>query len=215
MPDTSPQPLTRRLLLAAILTLPAGQVFAAPGKVVTIFGDSITAGYGLPAADALPAQLQIALAKIGAPALVRGAGVSGDTTAGGAARVDYSVQADTRVCIVALGGNDLLRGLDPAMTRANLDRILKRLKQRRIRTILAGIAAPRELGAGYARDFNAIFPALARANGVPLYPDLLHGVGRDPALNQKDGIHPNARGVRIIADNLAPLVARALKLRTA
>ena len=213
MADTSPPTLTRRLLLAAGLALPAGQALAARQKVVTVLGDSITAGYGLPARDALPVQLQAALTRLGAGAVVRGAGVSGDTTAGGAARVDFSVQPDTSLCVVALGGNDLLRGLDTAQTRANLDRILRRLKQRKIPVVLAGIEAPPELGVNYARDFNAIFPALARTHGLALYPNLLKGVARNLALNQRDGIHPTAAGVLIIARGLAPVVARALKAR--
>ena len=201
---------TRRAFLAAPLVLAAAPALAAPAKVVTILGDSITAGYGLPAAQAFPAQLQRALAKLGVTALVRAAGVSGDTTAGGLARVDFSVRKDTSLTIVALGANDLLQGQDPKRTRANLDGIIKKLKARRIGILLAGIAAPVEIGGGYARDFNAIFPGLARANAVPLYPNLLDGVARQPGLNQPDGIHPNARGAQIIATRLAPAVAKAL-----
>ena len=201
---------TRRALFAWPLIAAAGPALAAPPKVVTVLGDSITAGYGLPAAQAFPAQLQLALAKLGVTALVRAAGVSGDTTAGGLARVDFSVRKDTRLTVVALGANDLLQGQDPKRTRANLDGIIKKLKARRIGVLLAGIAAPVEIGGGYARDFNAIFPGLARANGVPLYPNLLDGVARTPALNQPDGIHPNARGAQIIAARLAPAVAKAL-----
>jgi acyl-CoA thioesterase-1 len=188
----------------------AGLAGPAP-PVVTLLGDSITAGYGLPAAAALPARLGAALAKLGVAATVRGAGVSGDTSADGLARVDFSVQADTRVCVVALGGNDLLQGLDPKTTRANLERIVRRLKARRIAVVLAGLKAPRAIGASYAGDFDAVFAAVARAEGVALYPDLLAGVGRAPGLNQADGIHPNAAGVAIIAAGLAPLVARSLK----
>ena len=210
MPTPSP---TRRVFLSASLALVATPGRAARVKVVTILGDSITAGYGLPARDALPAQLQQALARLGAPSVVRGAGVSGDTTAGGLARVDFSVRADTDVAIVALGGNDLLQGLDVRTTRANLGGILRRLKARRIRVILAGLTAPQEIGGGYARDFNAIFPSLARAHGAALYPNLLDGVARRAALNQADGIHPNAQGVRIIANRLAPVVAKVLAAR--
>src|SRR5665213_275984 len=123
---------SRRLLLAAALACTAWPAQAARRRVVTILGDSITAGYGLSAAAALPARLQAALAGTGAPARVRGAGVSGDTTAGGLARLDFSVQGDTDVCVVALGGNDLLQGLDPQVTQANLSRIVRRLKARRI-----------------------------------------------------------------------------------
>ena len=205
---------SRRALLAWPLILAAGPSFAAPRtKVVTVLGDSITAGYGLQARAALPYQLQLALAKLGAPAQVRAAGVSGDTTAGGLARVDFSVRKDTDLVVVALGANDLLQGQDPKRTRANLDGIVRKLKARRIAVVLTGILAPVEVGGGYARDFNAVFPAVARAHGVPLYANLLDGVARRPALNQPDGIHPNARGAAIIAQKLAPVVAKALAAR--
>jgi acyl-CoA thioesterase-1 len=191
----------------------AAPALAARAKVVTVLGDSITAGYGLPGQAALPNQLHLALQRLGAPNIVRAAGVSGDTSAGGLARVDFSVQKDTDVAVVALGANDLLQGLDPSRTRANLDGIIRRLKARRIAVVLAGIEAPVQVGGGYARDFNAIFPALAKAHGVPLYPNLIAGVARNPALNQPDGIHPNARGAAIIAQRLAPVVAKALAAR--
>ncbi|HEY0648907.1 MAG TPA: arylesterase [Phenylobacterium sp.] len=186
---------------------------AARTKVITVLGDSITAGYGLPARAALPYQLQVALTRLGAPAQVRAAGVSGDTTAGGLARVDFSVRKDTDLVIVALGANDLLQGQDPRRTRANLDGIVKKLKARKIGVVLTGVMAPVEVGGGYARDFNAVFPAVARAHGVPLYANLLDGVARQPSLNQPDGIHPNARGAAIIAARLAPVVAKALATR--
>ncbi len=207
----APRP-TRRTLLALPLVLAAGPALAqaARPRVITMLGDSITAGYGLPAASALPNQLRLQLQKLGVPAQVRAAGVSGDTTAGGLARVDFSVRKDTDLVIVALGANDLMQGQDPKRTRANLDGIIRRLKARKVGVVLAGIAAPVEIGGGYARDFNAIWPALARAHGVPLYPNLIDGVARVPALNQPDGIHPNARGAAIIAARLAPVVARAL-----
>ncbi len=206
--------LDRRTLLALAFGAGAAPAFAAPARlpVVTILGDSITAGLGLPAASALPARLQAALAKVGRPALVRGAGVSGDTSAAGLARLDFSVQGDTAVCLVALGGNDLLQGLNPKSTQANLDKIVKRLKARRIGVVLAGLSAPAAIGKGYARDFNALYPAVARANGVPLV-SLLGGVSGDPRLVQRDGIHPNAVGVQLMADRLAPVIARALKSR--
>lgn len=209
-----PPRLTRRALFAGPLILVAGPALTqARGKVVTILGDSITAGYGLPRGSAFPAQLQAQLAKLGAPAQVRAAGVSGDTSAGGLARVDFSVRKDTDLVVVALGANDLLQGQDPRRTRANLDGIIRKLKARRIAVVLAGIAAPVEIGGGYARDYNAIFPALARTHGVTLYPNLLDGVARVPALNQPDGIHPNARGAAIIARRLAPTIAKALVAR--
>lgn len=207
-------PSRRALLIgAAALTLAGRPTAAARTRIVTILGDSITAGYGLPAAAALPARLEAALSRIGAPALVRGAGVSGDTTAGGLARLDFSVQGDSDVCVVALGGNDLLQGLRPSITRANLTAIVARLQRRGIGVVLTGIVAPAAIGAAYAGEFNAVFKAVARARRVALYPDLLAGVEARPALNQRDGIHPNASGVNIIAARLAPVVATALKAR--
>ena len=213
---TFPPPYhSRRALLGGMAALPFSGPARAAGKpaVITMLGDSITAGYGLRAADALPAQLQLALARIGVSATVRGAGVSGDTSAGGLGRVDFSVQPDTALCIVALGGNDLLQGLEPKATRANLEGVVGRLKARRIEVLLCGLNAPYRLNAGFARDFNAVFPAVARAEGVPLYPDLLAGVELRRELNQGDGIHPNPRGVKIIAARMAPVVARALRGR--
>jgi acyl-CoA thioesterase-1 len=213
MADTSPLALSRRVLIAAGLTMLPIQALAARGKVVTILGDSITAGYGLPAQAALPAQLHQALLALGVDNIVRGAGVSGDTTADGAARVDFSIQPGTAVVVVALGGNDLLQGIDVKVTRANLERILKRLLERHVTVVLAGLKAPPQIGRGYARDFDAIFPSLAKTYGALLYPNLLSGVAGVPALNQADGIHPNPRGVRIIVKGLAPVVARAIRAR--
>jgi acyl-CoA thioesterase I len=213
MADTRPPSISRRTLIAAgLLALPA-RALAARGHVVTILGDSITAGLGLPANFALPVQLHLALEKLGVHNVVRGAGVSGDTSGDGAARMDFSVQPDTQVVVVALGGNDLLQGVDTKTTKANLDKILTRLKARHMGVVLAGLHAPDEIGAGYARDFNAVFPSLAKAHRVALYPDLLAGVSRNGALNQGDAIHPNAQGAEIIATGLAPLVARELKNR--
>ena len=206
---------TRRSLLAGGLVLAAAPALAAPAKprIVTILGDSITAGLGLPATDALPARLQAALARLGVSAVVRGAGVSGDTTSGGLARLDFSVQSDTDVCVVALGGNDLLQGLDPKASKRNLDAIVRRLKARRIGVVLAGLSAPPQIGKGYARDYDAMFPAVAKANAVALYPDLRKGVAGRRDLTRNDGIHPNAKGVLVMASGLAPTVARALKSR--
>ncbi len=217
MPFTSTKTSSRRIFLGGALGCWAagafgGSAMAAPKRpVVTILGDSITAGYGLERADALPAQLQAALQRLGVAAEVRGAGVSGDTTAGGLARVDFSVQPDTALCVVALGGNDLLQGLDPRVTRTNLDRIIRRLQARKIKVLLCGLRAPRRLNAGYERDFDAAFPAAAKAAGVTLYPNLLAGVEQNPGLNQRDGLHPNPKGVKIITSRLAPVIAHALR----
>ena len=209
----NPAAPTRRETLALGAAALATPAFAADAPVVTMLGDSITAGYGLPAAQALPAQLQAALIRLGHPVRVRGAGVSGDTTANGLARVDFSVQSDTRLCIVALGGNDLLRGLDPSETRANLTHIVQKLQRRHIRVMIAGLKAPAVIGAGYTRDYDRVFPEVAHATGADLYPDLLAGVAGVAALNQADGIHPNPRGVQVIVARLAPAVARVLAKR--
>lgn len=204
---------SRRTFLAGLPLVLAGVAKAAApaAPVVTILGDSITAGYGLRGADALPAQMEAALKALGVAARVRGAGVSGDTTAGGLARLAFSVQPDTAVCVVALGGNDLLQGIDPAQTRTNLNLIVQRLKGRRIAVVLAGGKAPgRSLGA-YGREFDAVFPAVAKANHIPFAPDLLAGVSNRPEMKQADGLHPNAAGARIVAARLAPVVAATLR----
>lgn len=203
---------SRRRILLALGLLP--QIAAAPkAPVVTVLGDSITAGLGLPARDAMPAQLQAALQRLGVSAVVRAAGVSGDTSGGGLARVGFSVADDTTICVVALGGNDLLQGVDPAQTKANLRGVLQKLKARNVGAVLVGVGAPPLIGATYAREFNAIYPSLAREFGVPLYANILAGVGGVPALMQRDGIHPNAGGAKRIGEALAPIVARALKGR--
>ena len=209
-PTSSP---TRRILIAGALAAWPVHAMAQARPVVTVLGDSITAGLGLPSSAALPVQLQAQLRKLGANVVVRGAGVSGDTTAGGLARVDFSVQKDTSVCIVALGGNDLLQGLDPKRTKANLDKIVARLRARKIAVVLAGLQPPPVIGKAYAREFQAVFPAVAKAHGAILYPNLLAGVAQISRLNQSDGLHPNAQGVTVIAQGLAPVVARALKAR--
>lgn len=214
MTNTASILLSRRAVLSFALAAPMGaQAQARP--VVTILGDSITAGLGLPRNQALPAQLQDALAGLGQAAVVRGAGVSGDTTAGGLARVNFSVQPDTAVCVVALGGNDLLRGLSPAVTKANLQNIVARLQARRIKVVLAGLRVPPAVGRRYAGEVEAAFRAAGAAPGVIYVADLLAGVAGVRTLNQPDGIHPNAAGARRVAQNLAPAVVRALRARRA
>ncbi|MDB5429745.1 MAG: arylesterase [Caulobacter sp.] len=214
MANTPYASLTRRGLGLLALATAATPAFAAgKQRIVTMLGDSITAGYGLPSRDAVPAQLEQELNHMGANVRVRAAGVSGDTSAGGLARVDFSVQADSDLCIVALGGNDLLQGLDPRATRGNIDRIIGRLQARHIPVVLAGLRAPPVIGRGYVRDFDGLYPALAAQHRVPLYPNLLAGVMGDRRLLQPDGIHPNAAGAQIIARKLAPTVAQALAAR--
>lgn len=214
MSFTAQRFIDRRRILAGLLL--ATQAAAGPRPVsrppvVTVLGDSITAGLGLPARDAMPAQLQAALTRRGVAATVRAAGVSGDTSGGGLARVDFSVAPETALCVVALGGNDLLQGIEPRVTKANLLGVLQKLRARKINVMLVGIAAPPLIGASYAREFNAIYPALAKEFSAPLYPNILAGVGGQRGLMQGDGIHPNAAGAKIIGERLAPLVARALE----
>lgn len=210
MSDTVLSSLSRRTLLIGGLALTAGPALAQQ-RVVTMLGDSITAGYGLSRAQALPVRVQALLAAGGVSALVRGAGVSGDTTAGGLARLDFSVQKDTAVCVVALGGNDLLRGITTAVTRANLQKIVDRLQARKIRVVLAGLRVPASVGRGYAQDVDKAFAAVASTRGVVFVPDMLAGVAGVRSLNQADGIHPNAKGAELVARNLAPAIIRALR----
>jgi acyl-CoA thioesterase I len=183
----------------------AGAAAAAPVRVMML-GDSITAGYGLAPEDALPVRLEARLKADGYDVTVVNAGVSGDTTAGGLARLDWTLGAHPQYALVELGANDALRGLDPAEARANLDRILARLQAKGVKTLLIGMLAPRNWGSAYQREFDAIYPALAKKWQVPLYRFILDGVALDPKLNQGDGLHPNAKGVAVIVARLAPLV---------
>ena len=176
---------------------------AEPIKILAL-GDSLTAGYGLPEADAFTTRLQQALKDKGYDVQVINAGVSGDTTAGGRARLDWALGDQPDVAVVELGANDGLRGLDPASTRENLDAILTVMKERGVPTLLAGMYAPRNLGREYGDRFNAIYPELAAKHDVPLYPFFLEGVALDPKLNQEDGMHPNAKGVAIVVDGILP-----------
>ena len=206
--------LTRRSLLSAALSFAAGRALSAPRaspRVVTLLGDSVTAGLGLPAAQALPAQLQAALTRLGANVIVRGAGVSGDTSQGALARLDFSVQPDTAVCVVELGANDALQSIPPQRTAANLAEIVTRLRRRGVRVVLLGQRAPQRSSGGYGREFDAVFPRVAKATGALLAPDALAGVEDDRALKQADNLHPNARGVQIIAARIAPVVLKALR----
>jgi acyl-CoA thioesterase-1 len=182
---------------------------ARPVKIVAL-GDSLTAGLGLPADATFPARLQRALAQKDIAAEVVNAGVSGDTTADGLARLDWSVPDDTQAVILELGANDAFRGLDPTQARANLDAILQRLAARHMPVLLAGMRAPPNLGADYVKAFDAIFPALAAAHGAILYPFFLDGVAAERSLNQGDGIHPTVAGVDVIVGKILPKVEELL-----
>ena len=196
----------KTLALAAFalvaLALPAS---AAPLRIVAL-GDSLAAGYGLESPDAFTGALEAALRARGHDVVIVNAGVSGDTASDGLARVDWSVGEDADAVIVELGANDALRGVDPAVTRDALGRLLARLGERGLPVLLAGMRAPPNLGADYAEAFDPIYPDLAAAHGALLYPFFLDGVAADPALNQADGIHPNAAGVAIIVARIAPAV---------
>ncbi|HEV2364340.1 MAG TPA: GDSL-type esterase/lipase family protein [Caulobacteraceae bacterium] len=183
------------------------------GLIVTVVGDSIAAGLGLRPEQAFPAQLQQALRDDGLAATVRVDAEVGATTADGVRRLGPAVRPDTRVAVVALGANDLLRGVDPVATRGNLMRIVERLRSHRMAVVLAGVSPPAGLADGYAGAFRAAYVQVARAARVPLYPNLLAGVAFRPDLNQADGLHPNARGARLIAERLAPVVRRAAEGR--
>ncbi len=173
---------------------------------ILMLGDSLTAGYGLATREALPARLEAALRSRAVDARVINAGVSGDTTAGGLARIEWALADDPHAVIVALGANDGLRAIDPAVTRKNLDRLLGLLAGRGLPVLLAGMVAPPNLGPGYAARFDPIYPELAVRHGAILYPFLLDGVATVAALNQRDGIHPNAAGVETIAERMLPAV---------
>jgi acyl-CoA thioesterase-1 len=213
------QRLARLALITVFCAWPPAVAFAAsdaPVKIVAL-GDSLSAGFGLPADAAFPARLAAALQAKGIAASVVNAGVSGDTTSGGLGRLDWSIAQGTEAVILELGANDALRGLDPTVTKSALDSILKKLKDRHIAVLLAGMRAPRNLGPDYVNAFDAIYPALASTHSVVFYPFFLDGVATDPKLNQGDGLHPNAAGVDVIVARIMPkveeLIARARAAR--
>ena len=198
----------RACLLAGLATVLAGAGMQARAETLRILmlGDSLTAGYGLASGDALPVRLEAALRDRGLDVQVLNAGVSGDTTAGGLARLDWALADLPHAVIVALGANDALRAIDPAVTRSNLDRLLRTLSERRLPALLAGMLAPRNLGTDYGERFDGIYPELAKHHGALLYPFLLDGVATVSELNQEDGLHPNAAGVEVIVERILPSV---------
>ncbi|HYG90891.1 MAG TPA: arylesterase [Azospirillum sp.] len=187
----------------------SGPAEAATMRLVAL-GDSLTAGYGLPPEQGFTVVLEKALKAKGYDVQVVNAGVSGDTTAGGRARLDWTLGDKPDAMIIELGANDMLRGIDPAQARANLDAILKTVTGRKIPVLLAGMYASGTYGRTYVERFNAIYPELAQTYSVPLYPFFLDGVATDAKLNQGDGIHPNAAGVQRIVEGILPYVTRLL-----
>jgi acyl-CoA thioesterase-1 len=179
---------------------------------VVVLGDSLTAGLGLHQRDSYPTLLQQKVDAAGFNYLVVNAGVSGDTSAGGLSRLDWALEGDVRVLIVALGGNDALRALPVTELRQNLSRIIEQAQARGVQVILAGMESPPNFGRDYVVSFHQVYPAVAREYGVPLLPFLLEGVAGVDRLNQNDGIHPTAEGARIVADHvwtvLEPMLRR-------
>lgn len=203
--------LAGALFVNAPTSLHAQAVPPAEGAIrLLVLGDSLSAGYGLPANEAFPAQLERALRAKGHNVNVINAGVSGDTSAGGRARLDWSLADNPQAAIVELGANDGLRGIEPKSTAENLDAIVAALKAKQIPTLLAGMYAPPNLGAAYGKEFNAIYPSLAKTHGVALYPFFLDGVAAEKGLNQADGMHPNAKGVAVIVERILPAVEKLL-----
>lgn len=183
---------------------------ASPVPRILALGDSLTAGLGVSTPEAFPAQLQRKLKERGIEVQITNAGVSGDTTAGGLARLDWALAEKPDFALVELGANDALRGLDPKIAYDNLDKLLGKLKDKGIPTLILGMLAPANWGKDYQRDFAAIFPKLADKYGMPLYPFFLEGVAMLPEFNQPDMLHPNAKGAEIIADKVAPFVERLI-----
>lgn len=207
----------RKVLICCAFIL--GSAAQAEEVVIAALGDSLTQGYGLPAEEGFVPQLQAWLDAEGVEAKIVNAGVSGDTTAGGRARVDWTLTPEVDAMIVTLGGNDMLRGLDPAQARGNIDDILAAAKRAEVEVLLVGMSAPGNYGAGYKADFEALYPDLAEAHGTQFYPDFFTGLlaeekgaasARSETVQryfQGDGIHPNAEGVALIVEDIGPAVA--------
>jgi len=199
---------SRALVAAGLWLMIGGTPVFARVPVILDFGDSLTAGYGLAPEQAFPARLQAALGQQGIEVRVINAGVSGDTTAGGLARLDWALADKPDLVILALGANDALRGIAPATVRDNLDKMIQKIEANGAKVLLVGMLAPPNWGAEYESAFDRIFPDLAKVHDVQLYPFFLEGVAMKPELNQPDGLHPNERGVAVLVDRLAPVVAR-------
>jgi len=176
-----------------------------------IFGDSLTAGYGLKRSDSFSEKLSNALKSKGRNVRIILSSVSGDTTAGGKARLDWALIEKPDAFLLELGANDGLRGIDPSVSRENLESIIKKLKKNRVKTLIAGMFAPPNLGKEYSREFNNIFSSLAKKYSLLFYPFFLEGVAANPQLNQADGIHPNPKGVDEIIKRMLPIVMKLVR----
>ena len=212
------QPILMVMTILSWLMLPAAalaQQTATPPEAgetlqIVAFGDSLSAGYGVGPGESFPEQLQAALRDAGHDVSVANAGVSGDTTSGGLARLEWSVPQEADLVIVELGANDALRGISPEITERNLDQILAKLEARDQAALLAGMMAPPNMGPDYAAEFDGIYQRLADKYDVAFYPFFLDGVAAEPALNQDDGMHPNPEGVAVIVERILPAVTEAL-----
>ena len=198
------------LIVGACFIIGVGAAHA-NDRIVLALGDSLTAGFGLAKSSGFVAQLETKLIQSGVNARVIDGGVSGDTSAGGLARLDWLFVESPDLVIVELGANDGLRGLDPAATMANLEAIVLRVKARGAKVLLTGMQAPPNMGEEYAREFNSIYEAVARKHKTVLVPFFLEGVAAQPHLNQIDGIHPNAEGVELIVEQILPFVTALLE----
>jgi acyl-CoA thioesterase I len=203
--------VARALIFMALALSSVGVTEARGERVIVALGDSLTAGLGVAADEAYPARLEARLQQEGYAYRVVNAGVSGDTTAGGLRRVDWVLRAKPEIVIVALGANDGLRAQSPPAMRDNLAAIVNRLQAAGARVLLAGMRLPPNYGAEYTKEFQAVFPDVARSARVAFMPFLLDGVAADPRLNQPDGIHPTAAGYQVIADRLWPYLRPLLK----
>ena len=205
--EAPPESTKERVGAATVAPVPAD------APLVIAFGDSLYAGYQLGPTEGLAPQLQAALVAAGSPARVQNAGVSGDTTAAGRARLSFvldNAPSKPALVVLGLGGNDMLRGIGVTETRANLTAMMEELKRRDIPVVLTGMLAAPNLGADYGKAFNGIFPDLAKRYDAGLYPFILDGVLDKPNLMLPDGIHPTADGVTVMAKGIAPLVAERL-----
>lgn len=202
------------LVMMALVFISSINAFAENGSTpdgaealkMVVLGDSLVAGYGLAPGEDFPAQLHERLKEMGLAVSVENAGVSGDTSSGGLARLDWSIGEGADLVLIELGANDALRGIEPQVTRTNLEEMITRLKNRGISVLLAGMQAPPNMGEDYAASFNPIYADLAKKHDVPLYPFFLDGVAAEASLNQADGIHPTAEGVSVIVDRFLPFL---------
>jgi acyl-CoA thioesterase I len=199
-----------RAFLATLITLLLSAAPVAAATRILAFGDSLTAGFGVAPDQAFPAQLAARLKADGYDVTVDNGGVSGDTTAGGLARLDWTIGSRPDIVLLELGANDMLRGLDPKRAEANLDAMLGKLKAAKAKVLLIGMRSSSNWGADYQKSFDAIYPMLAKKYDIPLYPFFLDGVALDPKLNQPDMLHPNPAGVAVIVGRIAPAVEQLL-----